>query len=131
MEVLSKLLSSTWAALVTASLAIVIFVLNPSPIETLQLKTFDYFITSLDKKESEEVVLVEFGEKSVQEFGQWPFDRRDIAQTIERLRWAQAGVIAMPILFSEKDRAGGDADLAKSLGSGGIVISQKIGRAHV
>ena len=124
MEVLSKLLTSTWAALVTASLAIVIFILNPSPIETLQLKTFDYFITSLDKKESEEVVLVEFGEKSVQEFGQWPFDRRDIAQTIERLRWAQAGIIAMPILFSEKDRAGGDADLAKSLGSGGIVISQ-------
>ena len=98
MEVLSKLLTSTWAALVTASLAIVIFILNPSPIETLQLKTFDYFITSLDKKESEEVVLVEFGEKSVQEFGQWPFDRRDIAQTIERLRWARAGIIAMPIL---------------------------------
>jgi adenylate cyclase len=124
METLSKLLTSTWAAAVTALLATAIYVINPTPIETLQLKTFDYFTTSLDKKESEEVVLVEFGEKSVQEFGQWPFDRRDIAQTIERLRWAGAGVIAVPILFSEKDRAGGDADLAKSLGSGGIVISQ-------
>lgn len=124
MEKLGKLLTSTWAAAVTALLLIAIYVINPSPIETLQLKTFDYFITSLDKKESEEVVLVEFGEKSVQQFGQWPFDRRDIAKTVDKLRESGAGVIAVPILFSEKDRAGGDADLAKSLESGGVVISQ-------
>ena len=124
MEKLGIYLTSTWAAAISVILLLTLYVYNPNPIETLQLKTFDYLITSLDKKESEEVVLVEFGEKSVQEFGQWPFDRRDIAQTIERLRWAQAGVIAIPILFSEKDRAGGDSDLEKSLGSGGIVISQ-------
>ena len=124
METLGKYLTSTLAAVISAILLLILFVVNPSPIETLQLKTFDYFINTLDKKESEEVVLVEFGEKSVQEFGQWPFDRRDIAQTIERLRWAGAGVIAVPILFSEKDRAGGDPDLAKSISSGGVVISQ-------
>ena len=101
-----------------------VYVWNPSAVETLQLKTFDYLITSLEPKKSDEIVLVEFGEKSVQEFGQWPFDRRDIAATLEKLRVAEAGVIAIPILFSEKDRAGGDADLASMLGSGGIVISQ-------
>ena len=124
METLGKILTSVWSTVISAIILVAVYVLNPSPIETLQLKTFDYFITSLDKKESDEIVLVEFGEKSVQEFGQWPFDRRDISQTIEKLRWAGAGVIAVPILFSEKDRAGGDADLAKSLASGGIVISQ-------
>jgi adenylate cyclase len=103
---------------------VTLFILNPSPIETLRLKTFDYFITSLEPKKSDEVVLVEFGEKSVQEYGQWPFDRRDIAATIERLRAAGAGAIVVPILFSEKTRAGGDADLAKSIASGGVVISQ-------
>lgn len=124
METLGKLLTSVWAVVISAILLLVVSVWNPTPVETLQLKTFDYFITSLDKKESEEVVLVEFGEKSVQEFGQWPFDRRDISQTIEKLRWAGAGAITIPILFSEKDRAGGDNDLAKSLGTGGVVISQ-------
>jgi adenylate cyclase len=124
MERLGKLLTSTWAAAVVAILLMVVYVWNPSFIQILQLKTFDQFITTLDKKNSDEIVIVEFGEKSVQEFGQWPFDRRDIAQTIERLRWAQAGVIAIPILFSEKDRAGGDDDLAQSVGHGGIVISQ-------
>jgi adenylate cyclase len=124
METLGKYLTSTWAAAISAIMLLVVYAWNPSAVETLQLKTFDYLITSLEPKKSDEIVLVEFGEKSVQEYGQWPFDRRDIAQTLEQLRWAQAGVVAIPILFSEKDRAGGDADLATSLGHGGFVISQ-------
>jgi len=124
METLGKYLTSTWAAIASALMLVTLFILNPSPIETLQLKTFDYFITSLEPKKSDEVVLVEFGEKSVQEYGQWPFDRRDIAATIERLRAAGAAAIVVPILFSEKDRAGGDANLAKSIAAGGVVISQ-------
>ena len=101
METLGKYLTSTWAAIASALMLVILFILNPSPIETLQLKTFDYFITSLEPKKSDEVVLVEFGEKSVQEYGQWPFDRRDIAATIERLRTAGAAAIVVPILFSE------------------------------
>jgi len=124
MEKLGQLLTSTLAAAISGILLLILYVVNPSPIEILQLKTFDYLITSLESKKSEEVVFVEFGEKSVQEFGQWPFDRRDIALTIERLRHAGAGPIVIPVLFSEKDRAGGDETLAKSIGSGGVVISQ-------
>lgn len=124
MEKIGTYLTSTWSAVISAIILLGVYVLNPSAVETLQLKTFDYLITSLEPKKSDEIVLVEFGEKSVQEFGQWPFDRRDIAATLEKLRAAEAGVIAIPILFSEKDRAGGDADLAAILGSGGIVISQ-------
>jgi adenylate cyclase len=124
METLGKLLTSTWAAVVTTLLLITVYIINPSPVETLQLKTFDYLINTLEKKQSEEIIVVEFGEKSVQKFGQWPFDRRDIAQVITNLRTLGAGVIAVPILFSERDRAGGDNDLAKSLSGGGVVISQ-------
>ena len=124
METIGKYLTSTWAAVISAILLLTLYVSNPGFIQTLQLKTFDYLITSLEPKKSDEIVLVEFGEKSVQEYGQWPFDRRDIAATIERLRSAGAGAIVVPILFSEKDRAGGDADLAKSIAAGGVVISQ-------
>ena len=124
METIGKYLTSTWAAVISALLLLILYVSNPGFIQTLQLKTFDYFITSLETKQSDEIILVEFGEKSVQEFGQWPFDRRDIAKVIDNLRSMDAGVITVPILFSERDRAGGDADLSKALGSGGIVISQ-------
>jgi len=122
METLGKYLTSTWAAAISACLLLILYVINPSFIQTLQLKTFDYLITSLDKKQSEEIVIVNFGEKSVKQFGQWPFDRRDIAKTIEKLKEHEAAVIVAPILFSEKDRAGGDDELANSLG--GVVIAQ-------
>ena len=115
-------LTSTWAAVVSALFLMLLFVYNPSPIQTLQLKTFDYFINSLPKKESEEIVIVNFGEKSVEQFGQWPFDRRDIAKTIDKLKEQGASVIVAPILFSEKDRAGGDNELTKVLD--GVVLAQ-------
>ena len=122
MEKIAKYLTSTWAAAISTLLLMMLFVSNPGPIQTLQLKTFDYFINSLPKKESDEIVIVNFGEQSVKQFGQWPFDRRDIASTIDKLKEHEAAVIVAPILFSEKDRAGGDNELAKTLE--GVIIAQ-------
>jgi adenylate cyclase len=122
MEKLTKFLTSTWMVAISACLLLTLYVINPSAIQTLQLKTFDYLITSLDKKQSEEIVVVNFGEKSVEKFGQWPFDRRDIAKTIDKLKENGASVIVAPILFSEKDRAGGDDELAKTLD--GVILAQ-------
>ena len=56
MENIGKLLTSVWAAVISAALLFSIYVWNPSAIEILQLKTFDYLITSLDPKKSEEIV---------------------------------------------------------------------------
>ena len=122
METLGKYLTSTWAVAISVCLLLTLYVVNPGPIQTLQLKTFDYLITSLAKKQSDEIVVVNFGEKSVEKFGQWPFDRRDIAKTIDKLKENGASVIVAPILFSEKDRAGGDSELAKVLD--GVILAQ-------
>jgi adenylate cyclase len=122
MEKIGKYLTGIWAAVISACLLLTLYVINPGPIQTLQLKTFDYLITSLDKKQSEEIVVVNFGEKSVEKFGQWPFDRRDIAKTIDKLKENGAAVIVAPILFSEKDRAGGDDEFSKTLE--GVVLAQ-------
>ena len=124
METLSKYLTITWAVVISAFLLLILYVSNPSPIQILQLKTFDYLITSLAQKQSDEVVIINFGEKSVEKFGQWPFDRRDIAKTIDILRKNNAGPIVMPILFSEKDRANGDSSFETALKDGGVIIAQ-------
>ena len=122
MEMIGKYLTSTWAAVISAFLLLTLYVINPGPIQKLQLNTFDHFITSLDKKKSDEIVVVNFGEKSIEQFGQWPFNRRDIAKTIDKLKEQGASVIVAPILFSEKDRAGGDNEFAKVLE--GVVLAQ-------
>ena len=122
METIGKYLTSTWAVAISVCLLLTLYAVNPGLIQTLQLKTFDYLITSLEKKQSDEIVVVNFGEKSIEKFGQWPFDRRDIAKTIDKLKENGASVIVAPILFSEKDRAGGDSELAKTLE--GVVLAQ-------
>ena len=124
MEKLGKLLTSTWSSAILAVVLVFVYTANLKPIETLQLKTFDYIISSLQSKPSDEIVIVEFDEKTVEKFGQWPFDRRDIASTITKLRENGAGPIVMPILFSEKDRAGGDRNLTDTIKDNGIILSQ-------
>jgi adenylate cyclase len=124
MERLSRLLTSSIAVVVVAILFVVLKFYNLAPIQILQLKTFDWLITSLEPKKSDDIIIVEFGEKSVTKFGQWPFDRRDIAKVIQQLRDNGAGVIVAPILFSERDRAGGDDTLVQTLKQNGVVIAQ-------
>ena len=67
--------------------------------------------------------MVNIDEQSIAELGQWPWPRDQIADLIYRLRDANAGIIVMPILFSEPDRAGEDLALAQAL-QYGVVISQ-------
>jgi adenylate cyclase len=54
------------------------------------------------------LAIVEIDEKSIEQYGQWPWKRDAIADIVWRLREAGAGVIVLPILFSEADRLGGD-----------------------
>ncbi len=122
METLGKILTSVWSTVISVIMLLAVYAYNPNPAQVLQLKTFDYLINTLEDKKSEEIIIVDFGEKSVKQFGQWPFDRRDIAKTVNKLKENGAAVIVMPILFSEKDRAGGDNELTKSLD--GVVIAQ-------
>jgi adenylate cyclase len=92
--------------------------------ETARLKSFDliqqYDTTTL----SEDVIIVEIDEQSIEKYGQWPWKRTVLADVIWRLREAGAGIIVLPILFSEEDRLGGDQDLAEALVQNGIVIAQ-------
>jgi adenylate cyclase len=124
MEKLSRLLTGTYAVVAIAFLFLALKFYNPLPVQILQLKTFDWLITSLGEKQSDDIVIVEFDEKTVEKFGQWPFDRRDIAGVIQQLRENGAGVIVAPILFGEKDRAGGDQNFIDTIKDNGVVIAQ-------
>ena len=97
---------------------------DPFVKETARLKSFD-LIQKYDKVTlSEDIVIVEIDEKSIEQNGQWPWKRSVLADVIWKLREAGAGIIVLPILFSEEDRLGGDMDLAQALVQNGIVIAQ-------
>ena len=69
LEKIGKILTSSWAVTVVAALLILLYLQNPSILQTLQLKTFDWLITSLETVKSDEIILVEFGEKTVEKLG--------------------------------------------------------------
>ena len=92
--------------------------------ETARLKSFDYLQSTDAVVESKDVVIVEFDEASIEAFGQWPWPRDYLADVINHLRSQGAGLIIMPILFSEEDRAGKDDVLAQTLQGNGVIIAQ-------
>lgn len=116
-------LSVAWVV-ITAALLILLKIQNPAPVESIQLKGFDMLLASDAVEQSEEVVVIDIGEPSMARLGQWPWDRREIAQAIQRIHELGASTIVIPVLMTEKDRLGGDADLAKVLNKTPTVIAQ-------
>ena len=97
---------------------------DPFVKETARLKSFDLIQKYDTATVSKDVVIVEIDEKSIEQNGQWPWKRTVLADVIWKLREAGAGVIVLPILFSEEDRLGGDMGLAQALVQNGVVIAQ-------
>jgi adenylate cyclase len=120
----NKILTHWTLAFITLAALMLWGLKDPFVKETARLKSFD-LIQKYDKPTvSEDVVIVEIDEKSIEQNGQWPWKRTVLADVIWRLREAGAGIIVLPILFSEEDRLGGDMDLAQALVQNGIVIAQ-------
>ena len=69
--------------------------------EILRLKSFDYLHQFDIKEVSPDIGVVTIDELSIEKHGQWPWDRRILADLVLKLREAQVGIIVMPILFSE------------------------------
>jgi adenylate cyclase len=116
-------LSVAWVV-ITAALLILLKIQNPAPVESIQLKGFDMLLASDAVEQSEEVVVIDIGERSMERLGQWPWDRREIAQAIQRIHELGAATIVVPVLMTEKDRLGGDEELAKVLNKTPSVIAQ-------
>ena len=114
-----------WAtALITLAVLSFIGFSDPFVKETMRLKSFDLIQQYDETTVSQDVAILEIDEKSIEKYGQWPWNRKTLADIIWKLRESGAGVIVMPILFSEEDRLGGDMDLAQALVGNGIIIAQ-------
>ena len=119
-----KNIFSHWAiAFVTLFVLTFIGMKDPQVKQILRLKSFDLLLQSEKKEVSQDIGVVTIDEKAIEKYGQWPWKRDVLADIIIKLREAEVGIIALPILFSEEDRLGGDNELAEVL-QYGVVISQ-------
>ena len=119
-----KLFYSGWAVVATILLLTVIKVVDPTPLQSLRLQTFDALQNLDEVKQSNEVVIINIGEKSLQQWGQWPWPRQNFAQLIHDIRQKNGGMIGLTVMFPEADRFGGDEVLASWIKGNGVILSQ-------
>ena len=111
---LRKILTSPWTALLTLALVVGIRIADPTFVESVRLRYFDTLITAKTPTENN-IYTVNIDEASLDKYGQWPLPRVNYAEIIEDLYHRHAGLVVLNVLMAERDRTGGDRDLAAAL----------------
>ena len=119
-----KVLTHWSLAFVTALVMLFIHYSNGFIVETARLKGFDFLQQQDTQVVSQDIGIVTIDEAALEMYGQWPWKRDVLADIIWQLREAGAGIIVLPILFSEYDRLAGDQALLEALAGNGVVIGQ-------
>ena len=122
---IKKILLSPWLALFTFAILFAFKIQDPYLVEASRLKFYDYLMISEPKK-SEQIVLINIGEKAIEKYGQYPFPRKVYADIHSEVYDRGAGLIGGTILYPEPDRMGTDRDLADSLKQYPVVLSQTV-----
>ena len=124
MVLIRKILTHWTVAFLTLALLVFLRVQDNGLVETARLKSFDYLQSTDPITVSDDIVIVEVDEASIEMNGQWPWSRDKIADLIWKLREQGAGIIILPILFAEDDRDDQDMALAQALVQNGVIIAQ-------
>ena len=122
-----KIFTSSVMVVILATLLFSGRLFDVSPVETLRLKTFDYYqkISPRDVT-TNSVVIVEITEQDLKKYGQWPWPRNLIANLHNRIYQYGAKVIQYNIIFAERDRSGKDENFAQKLAGTNTVMMYSI-----
>jgi len=103
---------------------VVLRIKDPFFIETARLKGLDYYQRQQSKVKSNNIVVVTIDEATLDKFGQWPVSRAVLSEGLEKAFNSGAQLVVMPILFSEKDRLGGDTIFNSTLQKYPVITAQ-------
>ena len=114
--------------LVPTVVVAVLSLYRPPVLNSFDFGVYDTLSRALPTRiPSDRIVIVDVDERSLASVGQWPWRRDVMGQLIDKLRDAGASVIALDVVFAERDRydAGGvspDDALAETLRKGQVVL---------
>jgi CHASE2 domain-containing sensor protein len=102
-------------ALSVLAVFVLLRVFDPWPVETLRLKAFDALFSLGESVESQYLAVYEIDEKALEEKGQWPWPRQELAALNNTLLEQGAAAVVYSVLFPEPDRFSGDDAFAQSM----------------
>ena len=92
--------------LIVALLTSVAYLTLPAKFQALDNQLRDYmFLVRGYLEPSDNVVIIDIDEKSLNQLGQWPWKRKDFAKVLHNLSDAGAGIIGLDIVFAEYDNS--------------------------
>ena len=93
-------------AFFTAICLSVIYMFFPKSLDSIDNRLRDFFFTIRGEiPNSDNVVIVDIDEKSLQELGQWPWSRNILARILENLDKNKVGIIGFDMVFPEEDES--------------------------
>ena len=113
---------SPWTAIITLILILTVRIADPAFVESVRLRYFDTLITGKTATQNS-IYTVNIDEKSLEQYGQWPFPRDVYAGIIKDLYNRGAGLVVFNVLMPESDRSGKDLILAETMKKYPVVLS--------
>ena len=110
-----KWLYSGYAVAISIVLLTILKIADPTPVENLRNQTFDGYQQFDEVKQSNDIVLLNFGENTLAKYGQYPFPRQYYAQLVVDVATKNSGVLGWTVMFPEADRFSGDESFADML----------------
>jgi adenylate cyclase len=113
---------SPWTAIITLILILTVRIADPAFVESVRLRYFDTLITGKTATQNS-IYTVNIDEKSLEQYGQWPFPRDVYGKIIRDLYDRGAGLVVFNVLMPEPDRSGKDLILAETMKKYPVVLS--------
>jgi adenylate cyclase len=100
------------------------FMTPPTFIQSIKLNYFDQLIIAQEPIENN-IYVAEIDEAALDRYGQYPFPRNIYSDIIKDLYDKGAGLVVWNIMMPEKDRLGGDAELAETMMQLPVILASR------
>ncbi len=114
-------LALEWLAIFAGAVAVLVWSAGHGTTRGLDLALMDR-IAARTSPASDQILIVGIDERSLAELGHWPWDRRHLAQLVDRLHAGGARGIALDVLLTEPTDPGADGALGQALRRAGAVV---------
>ena len=121
---MSKILTSTWTVCITLVVLLFIKWVNPSPIQSAKLTTFDSYQSFGKHLDSKSLILLDLSDKALTKQGQWPWKRDQLGRAIVNAYRNGAALVVLQVVFAHKDRLGGDEMFLKMISRYPVILTE-------
>ena len=122
--IMTKILTSTWAVCLTLVILLLIKWVDPTPIQSVKLTTFDSYQKFGEHLDSKSLILLDLSDKALTKGGQWPWKRDNLGRVIIKAYRNGAALVVLQVVFAHKDRLGGDEMFLKMISKYPVILTE-------